>query len=142
VALSVKLFPDAELLLINWLPVPLAAALAQIGINAEPQVTMDLPLPAPGAAFPLIVRVTKIAGKNISRFVDRPIVDLDVFGPVFDDVATTARVIQNLLLFSLTGQTTPDGTVSLITTSNGPRWLPDVNQNLTRYSATYEIHTH
>jgi hypothetical protein len=138
VALSVKLFPDAELLLINWLPVPLAAALAQAGINAEPQVTMDLPLQITG----LVVRVTKIAGKNISRFVDRPIVDLDVFGPVFDDVATTARIIQNLLLFSLTGQTTPDGTVSLITTSNGPRWLPDVNQNLTRYGATYEIHTH
>jgi hypothetical protein len=135
---SPKLFPDAELLLINWLPVPLAAALAQAGVNAEPQVTMDLPLQITG----LVIRVTKIAGKNISRFVDRPIVDLDVFGPVFDDVATTARIIQNLLLFSLTGQTTQDGTVSLITTSNGPRWLPDVNQNLTRYSATYELHLH
>lgn len=135
---SPKLFPDVELLLINWLPVPLAAALAQAGINAEPQVTMDLPL---NITAP-VARVTRISGKNISRFVDRPIVDMDVFSPVFDITAMVARIIQNLLLFSLSGTTTPDGTVQLVTTSNGPRWLPDVNQNLTRYSATYELHLH
>jgi hypothetical protein len=137
-ALATKLFPDTEILLVNWLPGPLSAALAARGVNAEPQVMMNLPLQIDAT----IVRVTRTSGTNRSRFVDRPIADIDVFSPSLDEAALTARLIQNLLLFSLSGTTTPDGTVQLVETVNGPRWLPDINQNITRYSGSYELHLH
>lgn len=133
----VKLLPDIEILLVNWLPGPLAAGLAAIGINAEPRVMQSVPLKIDG----LVVRVTRAAGTSRNHFTDRPIVDLDAFCPDFDTAAAASRVIQNVLS-QLRGTPTPDGTVQGVITILGPHWLPDVNQNLTRYSGSYEISCH
>lgn len=125
--LPTPVFPDVEHLIVVFLT------------DAErvpPRVLTKLPLPL----VPPVVRVTRTSGANRSIYVDRPIVDIDVFGDDYADASNLARVIQNLLLFTLRATTTPDGTVQDVTTVIGPRWMPDVNPNLVRYGASYEIH--
>lgn len=84
-------------------------------------------------------RIKRISGANRDIAIDRPIVDVDVFSPTGEgDASTAARAIQAALLV-LAGKITTNGVIQRVTTINGPRWLPEENQTLTRYGATYEI---
>lgn len=124
--LPTPVFPDVEHLIVTFLT------------DAErvpPRVLTKLPLPI----APPVVRVTRTSGANRSIYIDRPIVDVDVFHDNYEDASNLARVIQNLLLWTLRATTTPDGTVQDVTTVIGPRWMPDVNPNLVRYGASYEV---
>lgn len=124
---TAPVFPDIEHMLVRFLTdTP----------RVPPRVLTKLPLPL----VPPVVRVTRTSGANRSIYIDRPIVDIDVFGDDYEDASALAREIQNLLLFTLRATTTPDGTVQLVTTVIGPRWMPDPNPNLVRYGASYEIH--
>jgi hypothetical protein len=140
VAPSTNLLPSIEVLLVNWLPGPLAAALAALPqpVNAEPRVLQDIPEPVTEA----VVRVTRIAGAARNFFVDRPIVDVDTFTPNGPDEADTISRVISHVFTSLRGISTPDGTVQSVDVILGPHWLPEANQNLTRYSASYEFHCH
>lgn len=126
---SISSFPDSELLITRYLT-------AAESVTAR--VVTKLPLPITGT----VIRVTRVGGANRSIRVDRPLVDIDVFGPDYASVIATAIQVQNELLFSLRNTTTQDGTVQNVTTVIGPHFLPDVNQDLVRYSATYEFHVH
>lgn len=125
--LPTPVFPDIEHLVVTFLTdTP----------RVPPRVLTKLPLPL----VPPVVRVTRTSGANRSIYIDRPIIDIDVFGDDYEDASALAREIQNLLLFTLWRSTTPDGTVQLVTTVIGPRWMPDPNPNLVRYGASYEVH--
>ena len=131
-------FPDAEVLLLHWL-----SAQAQLEANAvlaSTRFCTDLPYIAPNAAG-VWARITRVSGATASYFVDRPVVDIDVYSFSRDDAVAAARAIYSLLLWQLRGAATPDGTVQTVVDVIGPRWVPDDNQDISRYGATYEIHT-
>jgi len=94
----------------------------------------------PGSFTGIAVRIHRISGANRDITIDRPIVDIDVFSTTGEaDASTAARAIQAALL-ALAGTQTTNGVIQRVATVNGPRWLPDANQNIIRYGATFEIY--
>jgi hypothetical protein len=128
--MTVPVFPDAESMVLYAL-VPL-----------EPDIRFVTVLPAE-ITDSIIARVHRISGANRNIGVDRPIVDIDVFGPKADvgSVSAAARDIQSDIL-SLMGKAVANGVIIHVTTTAGPRSLPEANPNLVRYSATYELQVH
>jgi hypothetical protein len=128
--MSVPVFPDVENSLLYAL-VPL-----------EPDIRFVTVMPA-GNYDSIIARVHRISGANRNIHVDRPIIDVDVFGPKSQagNVSAAARNIQSDLL-SLMGKQVLNGVIIHVTTTAGPRSLPEANTDLVRYSATYEISIH
>ena len=126
----VSVFPDAE------------SALLFALVPVFPDVRFLTYMPA-GELVKTTARIHRISGANRDIYIDRPIVDIDVFGLRVDigNVSTIAREIQACLL-SLPGATIMNGVIQYISTVNGPRSLPEVNQDLVRYSATYEVKLH
>ena len=125
----VPVFPDAESVVLFAL-VPL-----------QPDIRFCTVLPAtiPG----IVARVHRVSGANRNVMVDRPIVDIDVFGPKAEagSVSNAARDIQSDIL-SLMGKQLTNGVVQHVTTVVGPRQLPEANPDLVRYSASYEMSIH
>jgi hypothetical protein len=111
-------------------------------VPLEPDIRFVTVMPA-GVYDGIIARIHRISGANRNIGVDRPIVDVDVFGPKSQagNVSAAARNIQSDLL-SLMGKQVTNGVVIHVTTTVGPRSLPEANTDLVRYSATYEISIH
>ena len=128
-AMPVPVFPDAENAVLYAL-VPL-----------EPDIRFCTVLPAEFTG--IVCRVHRISGANRNIGVDRPIIDIDVFGPTSEagSVSNAARDIQSDLL-SLMGKQVMNGVIQHVTTTVGPRQLPEANPNLVRYAATYEMSVH
>ena len=134
-ATSPPLFPDVEVLLLHFLDAQIPAQAALTGAR----FVTDLPFIEPGAQG-LWVRVNRVSGETHSRFTDVPVVDVDVYSFDRDASWLAARTVQNLLLWQLRGLTTDDGTVQNVTDIIGPRWLPDINQDISRVGLTVEIY--
>jgi hypothetical protein len=92
------------------------------------------------------IRVTRI--KRISGampfgqfYEDRPVVDVDTF---FSDYATADLASRNIqaALQNLRGKQLMIGVVQTTRVIVGPRWLPDPNASLFRFSASYQFHFH
>jgi hypothetical protein len=128
--MTVPVFPDVESMLLYAL-VPL-----------EPDIRFVTVIPA-DVSSGIIARVHRISGANRNIGVDRPIIDIDVFGPKNQagNVSAAARDIQSDLL-SLMGVAVSNGVIIHVTTTVGPRQLPEANTTLVRYSATYEMQIH
>jgi hypothetical protein len=132
IPILVPVYPDIELMLMYVL-VPL-----------NPDIRFVTIMPA--GDLPLITtRVHRTSGANRNIAVDRPIVDVDVFGFSTDVNAASeaARTIQAQIL-SLMGIALANGSgvIQHATTVIGPRQLPEANPALVRYSASYEILVH
>lgn len=128
---SIRPAVDCELLLVEYFQ-------AQMGDNYR--LCADLPDPI----TQVTIRVTQVSGANRNIATDHPIIDLDVFsspGGGIQEAKTTAIRLQQLCML-MRNLVTPQGTVQSVTTITDPRWLPDINPDLTRYAATYEFHTH
>jgi hypothetical protein len=124
------MFPDPEIMLMYVL-VPL-----------NPDIRFSTILPA-GDPTKITARILRTSGVNRNIWVDRPVIDIDVFGPKSQagNVSIAARTIQAQML-SLMSATTPNGVIQHVTTVAGPRQLPEVNTNFVRFSASYEMHIH
>lgn len=83
-------------------------------------------------------RIHRVSGANRDMLVDRPIVDVDVLADDEGDASTFSRAIQAALLV-MGSTSTMNGVIQRVASINGPRWLPESNQELVRYGATYEI---
>lgn len=125
----VPVFPDIE------------SALLYALVPLEPDIRFVTILPATVSS--IVARVHRISGAPRDIYVDRPIVDIDVFGPKSDagNVSAAARSIQADIL-SLMGKVVTNGVIQHAVTIAGPRALPEENVELARYSATYEIQIH
>lgn len=134
---SPKPFPDIEVLLLNWLTGQ--QGLGQNAVLAPVRLCTDLPYIPPGASGAW-TRISRVSGATRSYFVDRPIVDLDVYSFDRDAAYAIAQACECLLLWQLRGVSLPEGTVQTVTVVVGPRWIPDENQDMSRYGASYEIH--
>lgn len=128
--MSVPVFPDAE------------SALMYALVPAFPDIRFVTSMP--GGELPQItVRLHRISGTNRNIGVDNSIVDVDVFGlkAEMGNVSVAAREIQAFVL-GLMSVRVQNGVIVHTTTVNGPRSLPEANQDLCRYAATYELHIH
>lgn len=127
--MSVPVFPDIE------------SALLYALVPLEPDIRFVTSMPA--SVTSIVARIHRISGAPRDIHVDRPIVDIDVFGPAFEvgSVSTAAREIQADIL-SLMGKKVTNGVIQHAVTIAGPRPLPEANPDLVRYSATYEIQIH
>lgn len=126
----VAAFPDIE------------SALLYALVPMEPDIRFVTVLPV-GDSDNIIARIHRISGANRDIYIDRPIVDVDVFGLKSDvgNVSVAARGIQSDIL-SLINKRITNGVIQFASTIVGPRQLPEVNQKYVRYSATYEIKIH
>jgi hypothetical protein len=129
-ATDVQVFPDVESLVLYAL-VPL-----------EPDIRFVTVLPA-SMPESIVARVYRISGANRNIAIDRPVVDIDVFGPKSEagSVSNAARDIQSDIL-SIMGKVYTNGVIQHVTTVVGPRQLPEANTTLVRYSASYELSVH
>jgi len=128
--MTIPVLPDVESALIYAL------------VPAFPEYRFVTSMPSGNLAMTTI-RLHRISGANRDIHVDRPIVDVDVFGLKSEvgQVSVAAREIQAFIL-SLMSVQVQNGVIAHATTVNGPRSLPEANQDLVRYSATYEIMIH
>lgn len=128
--MTVPVFPDAE------------SALMYALVPAFPAIRFVTSMP--GGELPqTTVRLHRISGSNRNIGVDDPVIDVDVFGlkAEMGNVSVAAREIQAFILSLMSAQV-QNGVIVHATTVNAPRSLPEANQDLCRYSATYELHIH
>jgi hypothetical protein len=128
--MTMTMFPDVE------------SALMFALVPEFPQYRFCTILPA-GDPTIITSRITRTAGTNKRIWVDEPTVEIDTWGfrSNIMDVSIAARDIQAFLL-GLFGVEVMNGVIQHITTINGPRPIPEVNQNLFRYNASYEVRLH
>jgi hypothetical protein len=128
--MTVPVLPDAE------------SALLYALVPVFPEMRFVTSMP--GGDLPQITaRIHRISGANSNIQVDRPIIDIDVFGlkAEMGNVSAAAREIQSFILGLMSARVT-NGVIVHATTVTGPRQLPEANQDLCRYSATYEVSMH
>jgi hypothetical protein len=91
----------------------------------------------------ITARIRRTGGALIHVGLDRVVVDIDVFGPKsqIGNVSAAARDIQSQMM-SFMSAVLPNGVIQHVSTVASPRQLPEVNQNLVRYSASYEMSVH
>lgn len=110
-------------------------------VPLHPEVRFVTVMPA-GQLKMLTARINRVAGAE-RHFVDTAIVDIDVWGfsskPM--DVSIAARDIQASIV-GLMGQVVTNGVIQHVATISGPRAMPEVNQTLTRYNASYQVRLH
>ena len=101
-------FPDVE------------SALLYALVPMEPDIRFVTILPA-GDSEQIIARVHRISGANRDIYVDRPIVDIDVFGLKADAgiVSAAARSIQNDMMSFMSKKIT-NGVIQHVSTIAGP----------------------
>ena len=135
---SPRPFPDIEVLLLNWFTGQ--QALEQNAVIADVRFCTDLPYILPPGTGEVWARINRVSGATRSYFVDRPIVDLDCYSFDRDLAFAVAQACECLMLWQLRGSTQPEGTVQTVTVVAGPRWIPDENQDISRFGASYELH--
>jgi hypothetical protein len=126
-----KPWPDAEQVMLVGLT-PLIQA-----VYPTARIVTELP----GAIAVPTIRIKRISGAQRDIIVDRPILDVDVFWTDYGTASAISRQITASLL-SLRGLKLMNGVISNVNVVQGPRWLPEPDPNLFRFSATYEAFTH
>lgn len=123
-------FPSAELMLLAYM--------GQQFANEDWRFSTKLP---ETISVPT-VRFKRISGAARNIRMDHPIVDLDVFSGDYGISDSVSREIQAAMLGLRGTQVLNLGVITSVTVINGPRWLPDPNEDLQRFNATYELHVH
>lgn len=123
------MFPDIEALLVAYL-----------ADRTGRRVVTDLPEDLTGL-LP-IVRVTCDSGTDDTFRLDHSVVDVDVFAATRADASSVAGEVREWLLTDLHTGRQPLGMVTGVRTAMKPRWLPDANPDLRRFTASYEVSAH
>jgi hypothetical protein len=128
--MTYPVFPDPEIMLISAL------------VPQNPSIRFVTVMPY-GDPTKITARIRRTGGAVIHVGLDRVVVDIDVFGPKVqvDNVSAAARGIQSQMM-SLMSAILPNGVIQHVSTVASPRQLPEVNQSLVRYSASYEMSVH
>lgn len=122
------MFPDIEVLLVAYLN-------GRTGRRTLTDLPADLDQILP------VDRVVCGDGDDDSFRLDRSVVDVDSFAADRPAAAANADEVRGLLL-DLRGERHPAGVVTGVRTLTKPRWVPDPNTNLRRYTASYLIFAH
>jgi hypothetical protein len=112
-------------------------------VPMEPDIRFVTTMPA-GDLTLITARIKRSSGgQGTSKWVDRPVVDIDVWGQSVSQmqVSIAARNIQADIM-SLMSKIVTNGVIQSVQTVSSPRQLPEVNTALVRYNASYEIRIH
>ncbi|GAA1152078.1 hypothetical protein F4556_004056 [Kitasatospora gansuensis] len=103
-------------------------------------VTVDNKPPAGFDGTQKAVLVSRVGGAWLDdQFLDRPLVDLEVYGPDKTTAHGIALAARSLVL-QLGGTAAGTGTVTDVAEADGPRWLPDFNRPAaSRYISTVRL---
>lgn len=122
------MFPDIEVLLVAYLE-------AQTGRRTLTDLPANLDEILP------VDRVAASSGDDDGFRLDRSIVDIDSYAADRAAASANAGEVRGLLL-NVRGERQPTGVVTGVRTVTKPRWVPDPNPNLRRYTASYLIFAH
>jgi hypothetical protein len=122
-------FPDVEVLLVAYLN-------GKTGRRVVTELPADLDSELP------VIKVACGVGDDDSFRLDRSVVDVDVFAADRSAAASLAGDVRGFLLEELRSELQPAGVVTGVRTVVKPRWVPDPNPNLRRYTATYAVYAH
>ena len=127
------MFPDVEVLLV-----------AYVGGRLDVRACTELPAADLLNTQLPVVRIQRISGANRDYRLDRPIVDVDVYGATRAQAASVSEQIRDLLVNGLqyADSVQPTGVVTSVETVIAGRWLPDPDTSLRRYNASYELCVH
>lgn len=93
-----------------------------------------------------VIHADRISGADLDWKSDRPIVDIDVYGPDRETASDLGQQVHNYLRFVLPGVRTEfEGSgvvVTRVRTVVGPRFLPHANPAVRRSQANYEFVLH
>lgn len=93
-----------------------------------------------------VIQVDRISGADLDWKMDRPIVDIDCFGPNRQVAQDLAEAVRSFIRFVLPGQRIVVAgkgvVVTRVRTVVGPRLLPHANPQVRRYQANYEFVLH
>lgn len=111
----------------------------------EPNLRFVTTMPA-GDLTVVTARIRRVSGTvGVHTWVDHPVVDIDVWGQVgvasAADVSLISRNIQSDMM-SLMSARVLNGVIQHVTVISGPKQIPEVNQKLVRYNATYLVRIH
>jgi hypothetical protein len=123
------LFPDIEVLLVAYLS-------GKTGRRVVTELPADLDSELP------VIKVACGTGDDDSFRLDRSVVDVDVFAANRSSAASLADGVREFLLEDLHTAPRPTGVVTGVRTIAKPRWVPDPNPNLRRYTASYLVFAH
>jgi hypothetical protein len=121
--------PDIEALLVAYLT-------DRTGTRTVTDLPADLDEILP------VYRVACAGGGDDGFRLDRSIVDLDSFAATRAAAAAKADEARELLLTDLHTVPQPTGVVTGVRTITKPRWVPDPNPNLRRFTASYAVYAH
>lgn len=125
-------FVNVETVLRGWLAT----------IFTTQRICSELPDDLAGA-LP-VIQVVRASGDDPRNYLatDRALVDVDVWHNDRTSAHDLAELVRSALRFELPGTTTGGAVFSWVTTTVGPRYLPDPNPNVRRSNATYEVGLH
>lgn len=135
---SPSVFASIEKLLVVWLP----ARTGGVVVVAELPAQFDVPT---SDTYMMPVNfLERISGANVleNPYLDRPVVDVDSYGSSREEAQTLAERVRAALMWQLPGEVVEGNVFTRVRTVVGPRLLPHANQNVRRYSATYELSLH
>jgi hypothetical protein len=91
-----------------------------------------------------VLQVVRGGGDDPRTFmaIDRAVVDVDVWAATRTDACSLAEAVRHRLRRELPGTVLDGFVVAWVTTQVAPRWAPDPNPDLRRYTATYEVGIH
>lgn len=129
-SVPVPVLPDAE------------SALLYALVPLEPDIRFVTVMPG-GELTGIVARVHRISGAARDLHVDRPIIDIDVYGLKSEtgNVSAAARRIAAHIL-GMMSRTVTNGVIQHSSVIAGPRQLPEANPDIVRYSATFEVLIH
>lgn len=114
-------------------------------VPMEPGIRFLTTMPA-GDLSQITARIRRVSGTvGIHIWVDHPVVDIDVWGQSgvasAADVSLASRNIQSDMM-SLMSARVMNGVIQHVTVISGPKQIPEVNQKLVRYNASYLVRIH
>lgn len=128
-------------------PLPdVEAALLFALVPREPDIRFVTVMPAGDLAM-ITARIRRVSG-TVGRhiWVDHPIVDIDVWGQLDQDVTAmdvsiASRNIQADMMSLMSAQVT-NGVIQHVNVISGPKAIQEANQKLVRYNASYLVRIH
>ncbi|GGZ15429.1 hypothetical protein GCM10010387_04700 [Streptomyces inusitatus] len=123
-------FPDAERLVVDFLKT--RPELTGAAVDNRPPAVFD--------GTQRAVLVSRVGGAWVDDLnLDRPLLDLEVYGPD-KTAAHTLALAARACVLELTGTSYGTAFVSDVSEEDGPRWLPDYNRPAgNRYLSTIRL---
>ena len=128
-------------------PLPdVEAALLFALVPMEPDIRFVTVMPA-GDLPSMTARIRRVSGTVGGHiWMDHPVVDIDIWGQTnkgysSTDVSQAARNIQADMQSLMSAQVM-NGVIQHVTVISGPKFVPELNQNLVRSNASYLVRIH